>query len=540
MNPADLTPAILIIEDEEGLALLIQKRLREAGLSSHAVHSGAQAIEFFQTHEFPSLFLLIDFQLGDMTAEALLHRLRDVNPHFSFLIMTGQGTQQIAVTMMKLGAYDYILKDNQFLDLLASVVFKCMEKHKTQEMLRLTQKALDVAYRALHKSPIGIAVAERKEGRHPILYANPAFEEITRYASQNGTDLQQWLNQYPDAESFQLNAFEPSDSFPEKQVVLKIQKPNGAVQWQQISLSGICESDRRISHIIAIVSDITQLRESEQKLLQLLDRLDSAQRLAIRGRAASEMAHEIGNPLTLISSRIQHMISRNSCKPEELKILLEHIDRICVLMKNHSNIADQKTSHRCAERMEAILETVLELLNLKSDLREIQISKQVQPNLPSVYADKHQITQVVLNLLLNAIEACGQQGRIEIRIFSHPSGQSDPAAAVSHVGMSIRDSGAGIDESHLPKIFDPFYSTKVNDKSRGLGLSICKSILQAHDGWVEAQTSPGRGTCFIFYLPAGSPHAIRKIADLKESGQKSPPATRLRKGENHGHDPGNR
>ncbi|MCX8119114.1 MAG: ATP-binding protein, partial [Desulfobacterota bacterium] len=138
--------------------------------------------------------------------------------------------------------------------------------------------------------------------------------------------------------------------------------------------------------------------------------------------------------------------------------------------------------------------------------KNIQIEKEFAPNLPLVRVDREQIKQVFLNILLNAIEATGEGGKITVRTrtFTKPSG--DPFLQVE-----IKDTGCGIPEEHLEEIFNPFYTTKPTGS--GLGLSISNQIVQDHHGYIHVESQPGKGSSFYVNLPVNSDHPKRRKSD---------------------------
>jgi signal transduction histidine kinase len=148
--------------------------------------------------------------------------------------------------------------------------------------------------------------------------------------------------------------------------------------------------------------------------------------------------------------------------------------------------------------------------------RGVQFCTRLQPDLPPVPADLHQIEQVLLNLVSNALDALPGGGRIEVETREVSpavpgSGNGESAAAITggpdatSVLLLVRDDGVGIAPAHLDHLFDPFFSTKGAGRGSGLGLAICKEIVSQHHGEIRIESEPGRGSCVMVRLPAVAP-----------------------------------
>ncbi|MDO8644192.1 MAG: ATP-binding protein, partial [bacterium] len=138
------------------------------------------------------------------------------------------------------------------------------------------------------------------------------------------------------------------------------------------------------------------------------------------------------------------------------------------------------------------IETILPLLRLKFQSSGVNVKTSYAPSLPLLFGNKNRIQQVVMNLLTNAIHAMPQGGTISL--VTEPVGSQG-------VGLKVQDSGVGISPENLPRIFDPYFTTKAVDEGTGLGLSICYSIIEEHAGKIEVTSTVGKGSCFSIRLP---------------------------------------
>ncbi|MEK7235835.1 MAG: ATP-binding protein [Nitrospirota bacterium] len=233
-------------------------------------------------------------------------------------------------------------------------------------------------------------------------------------------------------------------------------------------------------------------------LMKRTDRLKSLETIA------GGFAHEIRNPLTSIKTFIQLAPERKD-DPEFIqefsKIVLDDVYRIERLIQEILDYARYMEPKLTDEDFNDIVASCLYFIDVKADSRGIKIEKRLAPDLPRVMLDRQQIKQVLLNLLLNAMDAMGEQGgRLSVQTCKlvKPGGK-----VWAHI--EIEDTGEGIQETNLEHIFDPFFTTKHESgehEGTGLGLTIVHQIIQEHHGEIRVKSSVGVGTTFFVSLPA--------------------------------------
>jgi signal transduction histidine kinase/putative methionine-R-sulfoxide reductase with GAF domain len=228
------------------------------------------------------------------------------------------------------------------------------------------------------------------------------------------------------------------------------------------------------------------LRKTEAQLIR-------SEKLAALGQLAAGITHEIRNPLTSINILI-HSLKENLpsevAHREDLKVIEEEIHRINEIVDQFLRFA--KPAPPLFEKAEviSIFEEILQLLRPQIEKQRISVLKDFSP-LPPIAIDKEQMKQVVLNLLLNAVQAMPKGGKLVLK--GHiPEGDR-------WIQLSIQDSGIGIPGEDIDKLFDPFFSTK--EGGIGLGLSIAHRIIDQHHGKIEVESAPGKGTLFALWLP---------------------------------------
>lgn len=249
-----------------------------------------------------------------------------------------------------------------------------------------------------------------------------------------------------------------------------------------------------ISHIITIGEDVTDSHKIQQQILQ-------SEKLAAVGQLAAGVMHEINNPLATIGACVAAIEGRigASAGPqveEYLRVIEREVERCTRIVDGLLDFSRPKPSVR--QKVEAdlngLVEETLFLLKHHQRFRRLTVVRELAEGLPAVLADSEQIIQVLMALMLNAVDALEQGGSLTVRTRPNPVRDDEIMA-------EVEDTGVGMARSELTKIFEPFYTTKPPGRGTGLGLSICYGIMQEHGGRIEAESEPGRGSVFRVYFP---------------------------------------
>jgi two-component system nitrogen regulation sensor histidine kinase GlnL len=248
----------------------------------------------------------------------------------------------------------------------------------------------------------------------------------------------------------------------------------------------------RPAGVVLLIEDITERVALERSARQ-------AEKLAALGTLATGLAHELNNPIGIISSRIEIMLLDAESQPlpaevtEDLRVLHRHAQRVARIAQGLLSFARQSSGQRGPVDLNHLVEETLLLIEKQVVQSGIAIKRSLAPDLPPILGDSNALQQVMLNLLTNARDAVGRSGEIAVEssvIPGRPSGAR----------LTVRDTGPGIPPELLPKIFDPFFTTK--SEGTGLGLSISYGIVRDHQGTVDVQSRPGQGTTFVLTFPA--------------------------------------
>lgn len=236
------------------------------------------------------------------------------------------------------------------------------------------------------------------------------------------------------------------------------------------------------------------------------DRLLHSQKLAALGELSASIAHEINNPLAIIrqEAEIMGLILKKEEPPkahdlgelqESVRMIVQQVDRCSEIIRNLLDFARKREPVVQAVDLNRIVEDMTRLVEKEAKNNNIIIERRYDPELPLIYSDAPELRQVALNFLSNAAQAIGKNGTITI--ITRPAG-------VNAVELVIEDTGCGIPEENLEKIFEPFFSTKPLGQGTGLGLSISHGLIQQLGGSIRVMSVVGQGTSFIITLPPQS------------------------------------
>ncbi len=247
------------------------------------------------------------------------------------------------------------------------------------------------------------------------------------------------------------------------------------------------------SWMTVILRDISQRVDDMSKQRALEDQLRKTERLAELGTLASGMAHEIGTPMNVILGRAELLMRKvgDESTKQGLETIVTQVERITKIMNQLLSFARKRPSEQRSVDLVEVTGAVLDMLREKFNSNDIHIIKDYRPNLPAAMADTDHITQVLLNLLLNACQAMPDGGTLTLRLCA----QGDM------LELSIQDTGTGISEDQITKIFDPFFTTKAVGEGTGLGLTVVHGIIQEHNGTISVRSIPDQGTTFTISLP---------------------------------------
>jgi len=272
--------------------------------------------------------------------------------------------------------------------------------------------------------------------------------------------------------------------------------------------------------LAAVFNQMTEnLQQSRSQLEQTVETLKTTQaqliqseKLSAVGEFVAGVAHELNNPLTAVTG-FSELLKNDSVDPNHrrhLDMIFKAAQRCQKIVQSLLSFARRHQPERKPVSVNSLVEAVLEIVSYPLRTSNIEVVTQLDPQLPVVLADAHQIQQVLLNIVNNARQAIeGHQPGGRIKIITEAC---DP-----NVRIVIQDNGPGISEENLRRIFDPFFTTKEVGKGTGLGLSLCYGIIKEHGGSIMPVSRPGEGATFIIELPVA--HDVVRPAETPTAGE---------------------
>ncbi|MDR0882737.1 MAG: hypothetical protein LBP55_09400 [Candidatus Adiutrix sp.] len=253
----------------------------------------------------------------------------------------------------------------------------------------------------------------------------------------------------------------------------------------------------------------SDLENANKSLSQVRVKLIEAEKQAARGEMGTHLAHEVRNPLVSIGGFTQRLLKKMS--PDDplkkyAEVIWEEVERVNKVLNNVLNFSRDEAGLVRDFKMEELLAEALGSLCLELERQKVRVETRIEPNLPEVAADDQQIMHIVLNIFYNATQAMAPAGGI-IHLRLYETKENDQ----SYVACEIADTGPGIPEDILPKIFSPFFTSKSD--GTGLGLSIVKKIVDRYHGLIQVENHPARipgsGAAFTFMFPVSQAGARR-------------------------------
>ncbi len=261
----------------------------------------------------------------------------------------------------------------------------------------------------------------------------------------------------------------------------------------------LLDSDGRVFGVVNYLRDVTEQKRLQEKLIM-------ADKLASLGTLVAGIAHEINNPLGIIAGYTEALLERLKTSREDpgaLEVLPEYLETInreifrCKeILQNLLNFARPSRGEYREVSIEELIRDVILLVEHRASRQGKSIVVEVQDNLPPLYCEPGAIKQMLLNLLMNSLyfTRSGDEIRLDVSLHTDHYGKRS-------LYLKVSDTGRGIRSEHLGRVFDPFFTTKPTGEGTGLGLSICHRIVTEHQGSIDVETAPHRGTTFHIKLP---------------------------------------
>jgi len=531
---------VLVIDDEKLTRQLCSDILSREGFSVLTAENASEG--FRRVQESPVDVILLDIMMPGLSGLEALRILSSMSPEIPVIVVTAHSSSQVAIEALKYGAYDFITKPFPNEELINGVR-RALERRrllvenrrlleelraKVEELSRLYMEAEGFASRLEERvrertKELEALLAENarlyrqvEEHHRELVSSKQLLDNILSHMSSGLllADMEgriRTINR-PGEETLgcpkeKVLGHRLVDLFPNSQPLLEVRPeavsqeidlelPDGRTIPLGFSNSFLFTEDGHQEGIIVVFRDLSEIKRLRGEVLR-------RDRLATIGEVAAGVAHEIRNPLFGITSVAQVLareVPYNEAQRELIAAMLSETKRLNALVDDLLLYGRPTKLSPVLTDLSGIWEEILGLMEEGMEQRQIKVIRNYDKGLPLVYLDRDKIKQVFLNLFNNAMEATPDRGTIKIETrMVHGSKSPVPRPEENFVEVSVSDTGPGIPQEHLEKVFDLFFTTK--PRGSGLGLAICRKIVEDHRGSIEARSGPGEGTTFTLKLP---------------------------------------
>jgi signal transduction histidine kinase/DNA-binding response OmpR family regulator len=555
----DAGARVLIVDDEPSVAEVFQEFLASQGYTLSLAASGEEAVR--RLPEFHPDMILTDLNLPGLSGLEVMRAAKAVDPEVCVVVVTGYASASTAIDALRQGAYDYVTKPFDLDD-----VFQIVERGIANRRLKVLNRRLIEELRQKNE----ILREHEHELRERVRLATRQMTSLYEVGKEISADLDLerrmavicnraagmcgaraallYLRQE------QSDVFHPSAAFgaalatgegaggfaigdgvlgasARDQLPARARAEEGGMPLEVPGIAGACRSllaiplvdENQVIAVLALVDRPEGFGDEDESFMalfaspaaialrnsQLYERTRSLDRL--KSEFVAVVSHEIRTPLTSVKGAVElladeHYFTNSEQQVKLLTIAHANAERLLVLINDILDFSRLESSSLPMslelQRLEPIVTQVAQNLRTQLEERRLQLETRLAPGLPEVMVDSHRIGQVLTNLMSNAIKFSPAGGRILIT--------AEPWNGCVRVG--VRDHGEGIAPQDLPKLFRKFSQIDSSATRKaggtGLGLVICKGIIEQHGGQMAVESTPGEGSTFFFVLPPASPATV--------------------------------
>ena len=494
-------PLILVVEDDDNHAVLIQRSFEDAPEEFRLEIAGSISDAKRLIHLHSPRLVLTDYRLPDGDGSEIVAMAAGL---FPVIMMTSHGSEQVAVDAMKIGVQDYIVKSAEAFEVLPRTISFALKSWSLVLGRRQADEAVLRARRDWEQTfdavPDLISIIDLN---HTITRVNRAM------AGRCGFKPKELIGRkcfevvhgltHPPAYCTHIrmvqDGAEVVEEFEEKHL-------NG---FFHVSASPLYDSDGRVTACVHVARDITDRKKAEEERRELEQQFQQTQKLESLGVLAGGIAHDFNNILTIILGHcfmaMEESDSGLPSKPHVLRIE-SAANRAADLCRQMLTYAGKSPLVQSKVNMWLLLDEMVKML-ASVIKKNVTLELDLKRDVPEIKGDNSQIQQIVMNLIINAAEAVGDNSgsiRVALKKTIVQPGQSDTDClgnvipAGMYACLEVSDNGCGIDEETQKRIFEPFFTTKFT--GRGLGLSAMLGIVKSHNGVLQLSSKPGVGTTF--------------------------------------------
>lgn len=401
--------------------------------------------------------------------------------------------------------YMYPIRSGEKIEALASLDFDIPIIEKLDETINRSNAFL----KNLILSSVDGVIAADKNGK--ILIFNAASAEISGYSIDEALNTLNIRDVYPDGGAYEVMRKLRSEEFGGKgklkSLQVNVRKKTGEEIPISLNAAIVYEGNKEVA-TIGFFHDLRESIRIKQELEKTQIQLLQAEKMSSLGKLAAGVAHQLNNPLggiLLYTQLIMEEYKLGKAVQEDLNRILKDAERCRDTVRELLEFTRQTRHLMQPHDIDRALLRTIFLVQNHTIFQNIEIIKELSPNLPLLTCDIQQINHMFMNIIFNAAQAMAGTGKLTLKTYFIPEN--------SRIGIEISDTGHGISPENLPHIFDPFFTTKGEGEGTGLGLSLVYGIVQNHGGSIKAISEVNEGATFLIELPitpqakSGADHA---------------------------------
>ena len=514
------TLRILHLEDDRRDTELVRDTLAANSIVADVERVDCEGDFVAQLEQNEFDLILADYSLPSFSGISALTIAQEKRPDKPFIFVSGTPGEEAAIETLKRGATDYVLKRR--LQKLPLSVWRAMsevEERTEHGLADEARRASELRYRRLFEAAKdGILILDADSGQ--IVDVNPYLIEMLGLSKEELAGKELWeIGPFQDIVASKLAFAELKERGYIRYEDLPLETRDGIVRPVEFVSNSYLEGENRV--IQCNIRDISgrkqvevELREANQQLERALKELRTkseelasmtqqvwqSSKLATMGELAASIAHELNNPLATISLHAEILVGQLAANHRpSLHVIEQEVERMATLVSNL--LVFSRRSHRQVSTVDLReeLTTLLDFIQYHLRSHKIDIVNDCSIVLPTVQADRQQLRQVFLNLITNASDAMPQGGTLTVKGRAGVMANGQTAVVVE-----FSDTGTGVLTGDLPRLGEPFFTTKPEGKGTGLGLAICRRTVEEHRGTIEMETDLGKGMTVRITLPASN------------------------------------
>ncbi len=549
---------VLYMEDDVGLAMLFQRSLKAAGYSVDLAADGDKGLAMFEAGSYD--VVVVDQKMPGMNGLDVIKHLSEQRKLPPTIMLTGAGSETVAVEAMKMGAGDYIIKDAEggYLKLMPSLIDRVLRHHRLVEEKQRAEEALKRAHDELEirvkertaellftNEKLRQEIAERRRAEEALKESEARMRLVIETSPVGIQIVRDGAYQYVNPAFVKMFGYDDAGEIiglpvealyvPEDRDFVKMKRKAGlsGVQTTQYGeLRGLKRNEESFEvsfwqatmefldepSLIGFIVDVSEQNALRAQLLQ-------AQKMEAIGTLASGIAHDFNNILSVITGYMDialEDVDKGSGLESYLQRVQAASDRAADLVKQILALSRKGEQEKKPIPVTPLVKEIIKFLRA-SIPATIEIHYSIAADLGQVLAVPTQIHQVIMNLCTNAAHAMREKGGIlrisveGVELGKDFIAQHADLSPGPYLKLTVKDTGHGIPPKVRQRIFEPYFTTKKQGEGTGLGLAVVHGIVKSHGGTITVESEVDKGSTFCIYLPVVHEEAHAEITTVKSA-----------------------